>query len=994
MVRIRYTTLIFALLASTSLAYADDVVSVRASAKDDYTRIVFEWPKPPSYVTDKTSSELTLKFQSAASFKIEGASPAGLPRVTAYSTPDGKTAVIGFTTGQEVRHFEIGNRVIVDIRGPINSKANAAAIKKPEPEPEQVAENASVAEIKPITKLPAPKIVAAPAAKVEKIEPVSKPSFQIQITSTEKMGLAVFKRFGNLWIVVDVADYPLEPEITGNNKKLGTFERIPLKEATAFRLALPEDKDFHVEGSGLVWKITANSQAALAAATEFQKVKEGDNAALLWPVATARRVVEIEDPSAGDVLKVATVEAARFYSGNVHRFAEFNSLESYAGLAVESKIDDLNVEKTKDGIRIDAPEGLSISPESDTAFLKTPETQAPAKPLQNNTPQQEKVEAPLKPGARIFRFGDWKIGDTDAIEQNRRLLLSGLAEKDEQAKAQDLLKLAKMELSHAHGQEASGYLDLAEQFVPDLKGTPEFLALKGAADAISGKYETALKDFSTENLKAFPETSLWKSYALAGLEDWKQAAETLPSNFDSLAGYPDEIRIPVALGLTEVALRDGNLPKAEELMKLAEGDKLILPYQSALNYMKGEALRQQGKGKEAEKLWEELSKGKDDLYRAKAGLALTSLQLENKELKPADGINRLEGLRYAWRGDELETSINYRLGKLYIANNDPLKGLALMRQASSLAPTPDQSQKIDAEMIATFNNLFEPNRIKDINPVDAISLYNEFSTLSPPGPVTDRIVRQLADRLVDADLLPRAANLLQTQIDAGKVSGIEGATTAIRLASIYVQDNKADKALAVLDKASAFLGKEDAPGLKRQIVLLKAEALSEQKKPEEAFAMLAGLEQDEEVLRLRADIGWTNQRWQDAADSLEALVQTSQISPTRPASDEEANLLLNWAVALYLADNRYVLANLREKFTTAMAATSKSSQFEVVTRPRQSALLADRDTIDAIIEETEIFKGFVENSRAAQNAQTNQAPARNVAPVTPAKPPVTVPSEN
>ena len=171
--------------------------------------------------------------------------------------------------------------------------------------------------------------------------------------------------------------------------------------------------------------------------------------------------------------------------------------------------------------------------------------------------------------------------------------------------------------------------------------------------------------------------------------------------------------------------------------------------------------------------------------------------------------------------------------------------------------------------------------------------------------------------------------------------------------------------------------------------------MSQQKNPEEAFALLAGLPQDEEVLRLRADIGWSNQRWQDAADSMEALVQLDQISPTRPAGDEEANLLLNWAVALYLADNRYVLANLREKYSTAMAASPKAQQFEVVTRPRQSALLADRDSIDAIIEETEIFKGFVDSSRAANAASTAeanpQAPAKTVAPVAPAKPPTTVP---
>lgn len=998
MVRIRLLVLFFGVLATANPSLADDAVNVRASAKDDYTRIVFEWPKPPSYVTDKTSSELTLKFQSAASFKLEGQAPTGLPRVTSYKTPDSKTAVIGFTAGQDVRHFEIGNRIIVDIRGPAKAAAPAPAAQKEDTKKEAT----------PITRTEAPKAVATPAIKVDKVAAVPEEKvatgapLQIQMTSTEMMGISVFKRFGNLWIVTDAADYALSPQISGEGaKKFGTFERIPLKEATAFRLALPEDRPFHVEGGGLVWKIIADGKAAADKPTEFTRKEDAAQKSinLLWPVPTARRVIEINDPIVGDVLKVVTVDSSKLFSGDVHEFAEFGSLPSFAGMAIASKIDDLDVKKTPEGVLITAVNGISVSPESDTAFLQAPTL--PTKPAvvpdpaaAGAVPQvEEKTE--LVPGARIFKFGDWKMGDANAVEQNRRILMSGLSAKDNQAKAQDLLKLAKMELAHSRGPEAGGYLDLAEQFLPDLKETPEFTALKSASNAMSGNNEEGLRGFSSESLKVFPEVALWKAYTLAGLEDWKQASDVLPADFETLAGYPDDVRIPMALTLTEVALRDGDLNKAEQLIKMAEGNRLILPHKAALDYMKGEALRQQGKIDEAEKLWGKLKDGADDLYRAKAGLALTTLQLERKQLKPAEGIDRLEGMRYAWRGDELEASINYRLGQLYIANKDPLKGLALLRQAASLSPASEQSKKITDEMTATFAKLFEPNRIKDINPVDAISLYNEFSSLSPPGPARDRIVRQLADRLVEADLLPRAANLLQAQVDSGKLIGADGAITAVRLASIYVQDSKPDKAQMALDKATGFLGATtDQPGLKRQISILRAEALSEQKKPEEAFAVLAGLEQNEEVLRLRADIGWSNQRWQDAADSLEALVQVSQISPTRPAGDEESNLLLNWAVALYLADNRYVLANLREKYSTAMAASPKASQFEVVTRPRQSALLADRDTIDAIIEETEIFKGFVDSSRAsnaATSAENAKAPAKAIAPVAPAQSPVTVP---
>lgn len=1007
MVRIRFPALFFALMASVSPVWADDAVTVRASAKDDYTRIVFDWPKAPSYVTDKTSNSLTLKFQGAAQFKVEQ-SPTGLPRVTSYATPDSKTAVIGFIGGQDVRHFEIGNRVIVDIRGPANAPIPKTEVKLEEikaeaKKPETSAAEKAVAAIKTGDE---PKVSAVPVAKVEKApEIATDKALTIQLTSTEVMGLAVFKRFGNLWIVVDQPDYPVSPQISGNGAKgLGTFERVNLKEATAFRLALPDNRDFHVEGGGLVWKIVSDTIPASFPSTGFKKLAAADNRtnSVLWPVPSARRIIELNDPVVGDTLKVATVDAGKYYSGDVHSYTEFDSLRSFAGLAIESKVDDIDAKKTKDGIVIATPYGVSVSPDSDTAFLQAPLP----KPAAQEKPEAEGETAPAPVTAppekastlQLFKFADWKMGDQKAVDENRRIIMSGLKDKDEQTRAQDLIKLAKMELAYGRGPEAGGYLDMAEQFVPDLEDTPDFLGLKGAAEALSGNDERGLKDFSNPLLKDFPETPLWKAYTLAGLDDWKQAADTLPANFTPMSIYPDAVRIPIALRLSEVALRDGDLSKARALMKLAESQHMILPYQAALDYMKGEALRQEGKTGETEELWKKLASGKDDLYRAKAGLALTTLQLDKKEIKPEEAIDRLEGLRYAWRGDELETSVNYKLGQMYIAAKEPLKGLALLRQAVALSPASEQAKKINDEMAATFSGMFEPNKLKDLNPVDAISLYNEFSNLAPAGPAGDRLVRQLADRLVEADLLPRAAALLRTQVDSGKLQGVDGARTAIRLASIYALDSKPAKAIEALDKAVQMMGTNAAtePGLMREISILRAEALAQQNKPEEAFALLARLPQDGEVLRLRADIGWKAKRWQDAADSLEELVGQMQISPTRPASDEEASLLLNWAVALYLADNRYVLANLREKYTTAMAATSKAQPFEVVTRPRQSALLADRDTINSIIEETDIFKGFVESSRALNDAMSTtkqQAPAKTVAPVAPAKLPVTAPAE-
>jgi len=212
-------------------------------------------------------------------------------------------------------------------------------------------------------------------------------------------------------------------------------------------------------------------------------------------------------------------------------------------------------------------------------------------------------------------------------------------------------------------------------------------------------------------------------------------------------------------------------------------------------------------------------------------------------------------------------------------------------------------------------------------------------------------------------LLPRAINLLKNQVDT-RLSGLDGGTVAIRLASMQVLDNKPEDALKTLEQATNFLKDvptEEAEPKRRQIALLKAKAYSLMNKPQDSFEALSLLSQDEDVLRLRADIAWKSKKWQEAADSLEQLVSKQNISLTRPLTEAQAKLIMDWAVALYLADNRYVLANLRERYSDSMSQTSRAREFEVITRPRQNILLADRDTIKGIIGETDMFRDFLQS---------------------------------
>lgn len=999
-----------ALLSSAAFA-ADKVdlpkVKVRSSDKDSYSRVVFDWGTSPSSAVKFTTQELPdriiINFVDGVDLTADGAAPTSLSRITDYKIISPNQVEISFAKGQNVRHLSADNRLIIDIKGeavkdapkdtskntktePVNlaSKIETAAGAEPAKSPEKAVQEKLANEKNVIVDqghedAPATAPATAEAAPVKKDK-----TYNIAITSTTSIPLAIFERNGYVWMVQGKDNVKLPPQITSNGAEpLGTFEPIPSADGTStFRIKIPEGLQMSATGGGLVWKLELTDHPKskpmpIPYKHVFDKDGEQVTPSLLWPAEAINRTIEIQDPEVGDKITVGLVESAKDFTGGSQSFVDLDSLPSYVGLAVVPKSDDLKISKTDNGLLLTKDGGLELA--SDQDFITAGQSAAHHSPETNSSANP----AAPKDMSRIYNFKDWQVGDKESLSDNQRLIMSAMGKQTDTKKAEGLIGLAQLALSFNYAPEAIGYLELAESYEPEIESNPEFMALMGAADALSWKQKEAYKIFSNASLNDVADTPYWKAFTLAKLDDWQQAAKILPNDTAIVDSYTDDVKTPLGLTLTEVALREGNLEKAKKFLDILEPirDKMELPYASAYDYLKGEMDRQIKKPEEAKEIWKGLADGKDDLYRAKARFALTMMQLDSKEITQDKAVDSLEGLRYAWRGDDLEVSINYNLAKIYLANNEPVKAITLMQLAHSLNPSSEQGKKIDTDMRDAFKNLFAPEKIKNISPVDILVLYNEFASLVPPGAEGEALTRQLAERMATADLLPRAAALLKKQIDGG-LSGLEGASVAIRLATLQNMDMKPDDALVSLDKAENMLKglpSQDVLAKQEDIGLLRAKAYSLKGKPDEAFAALALLPQDDNSLRLKADIAWRGKKWQDAADSLEQLVQNQNITLTRPLSDDQADLLLNWAVALYLADNRYVLANLRERYSDAMAATSKAQKFDVVTRPRQSSLLADRDTINSIIDQTSIFKDFLTSFKAAD---------------TPSKPAILPPSAN
>lgn len=979
MQRICTTILIvmFTALVFPSMAKAQNV-QMRTGVHKDYSRLVVDWPSKATSKIQKQGTTLTISFDKAANpnqSNVDAAKTHNISDVNITKT-DPLTISVILSGDNRYRSFYAGNRFVLDVYNLAGSKP--AEVTKIEPKKDvkkdakplkEVIEQAKAVKVEPVE--------SEQLVDADKVEPQEEgPEFAqlnnpglksgnlIALGSTDPTGMAVFERDDKIYIVNDNPDLLIRPKVSGPDAKyLLPLDTQTLENAKVFTAQSMPGMGIRTTGGGLLWKVivSAVKRKDQPAEPERRDVTEGQfrSGKLFFPFEEPGKLVEIPDPITGMSLKIVTSKTSKDFTGKRRSFPEFEILSSAAGLVILPRVDDLKVKVRKgSGVEISRPQGLAILPQK-----QIDKNEAVKKIAKNDEGQEKK---------RIYDFKNWQLGGLDAVRENQNILLSNAANLPDSERDAALMSLAKMYVSNAMGAEALGFLHMIENYNPGIANTPEFRAVRGAARILDYKTEDGFNDIAIKDLEPFEEIGFWKAAALADIGDWQQAIDVLPSSAIMLYEYPNLVMNRLGLVSAEVALRAGNTSLANEILTILmnEFDSLNEPQLAALKYLQGETSRQQGEVENAIEYWDPLVDGKDDLYRAKAGLALMRLKVDEEEIEPKDAIDTLERLRYAWRGDELEARIGYWLGRTYFEAREFVKGLNLMREAATVAAGTNLGSRITNEMSDLFTGLYLGGALDKVSPLDAVALYEQFSEIIPSGDVGDKIVEKLADRLTQADLLGRASNLLAYQLNH-RLNGIEAYNVAVKLAAIYLLDSNPAKALETLDQAQtrfdALPNDVKTPDKIQDMTLLRARALSRNGRPDQGIKMLENLNNNPTTNRLRADIAWSAGYWDDAASALGDVIVDQNISLTRPLSDENTTLILHRAISLNLASDRIGLANMREKYSDAMAQTDKARIFEVITRPRQNAALADRDTLMGIVSEVDLFSDFLESYRTVSS---------------------------
>ena len=215
------------------------------------------------------------------------------------------------------------------------------------------------------------------------------------------------------------------------------------------------------------------------------------------------------------------------------------------------------------------------------------------------------------------------------------------------------------------------------------------------------------------------------------------------------------------------------------------------------------------------------------------------------------------------------------------------------------------------------------------------------------------MIRKLADRLADVDLLAQAAEILESQIQS-RLKGVLKSTVGARLAIVYLLARRYDRALAALDATNV---RNEPAALFTQRRHLRARALMGLDQSEIALDVLKKDKSTDAEL-LRAELFWNGGDWNNASRELRKILRASGAKKNEPVNLEQAQKVLNYAIALTLSDNERALARVRQDYGPAVQMTEFKDAFRLVSAPTALGLISP-NSVSARVKLAENFKTFM-----------------------------------
>jgi tetratricopeptide (TPR) repeat protein len=656
-------------------------------------------------------------------------------------------------------------------------------------------------------------------------------------------------------------------------------------------------------------------------------------ASIIIPFDGARRVHRITDPDAGDTLLVVSALGPVRGILKQQDFVELRALPSTHGIVIQPLAEDVAVQVAPDRVVIGRPHGLALSAHVSDVGRKDGEAQA------------------------FLDIGRWMRDREGSFYSRQSQLFNAAADAPPDRRSAAHVNIARFYLAREMFLEAKAALDLALSAEHAKDEDAGMYALRGVAKLMSGRPKEALQDLAHPSVGNQHDAPLWRAIAYAKDGRWAEAREGLHNSQMSIGMLPIELQRRVLLISAYTALEVGDLDGASSQLNDFDTIGVAPNEQAELTMLRGLIAEKLGRTGDAIKAYRAAADAKNDRQTTmQARLRLAVLRMSTDDLKRPDAITELETISVIWRGDRTEMEALKLLARLYTEEGRVRDAFGAMRVALTMNSRSDLVRSIQDEAAATFESLFLSGKGEALSAIDALSLFYDFRDLTPIGRRGDEMIRRLADRLVSIDLLDQAAELLQHQVDK-RLQGAARAQVAIRLAMIYLFNNKPDRALAAL-RGSHVSGLADT--LRNRRLMLEARALSELSRPDVALEIITNIA-GPEAERLRADILWKARRWRPAAEQIERLLG-NRWRDWQPLDALERNDVLRAAIGYTLGEDAIGANRLRTRYGAKMTDGPDRRAFDVVTSPI-GPRTAEFGAIASSVTSIDTLEGFLRDMR-------------------------------
>lgn len=908
-----------------------------------FTRLIFDIGQTVPVDIIRDGDQLTLNFDAALRFNPNGLKP-DLPLTVQDISAEQKAGTLKLTiavvAGTEMRAFREDDTVIVDFPKPRSladqaeliaptapSVNRAGQAETPAPSPTPQASGAPDSTKPVVAERPRPAPVRSVTDSTATVRPQlmrDGEGLSVTVPFAAVPPAAAFLRQDVLWLVFDTRE-PLEAVVVPQELK-NLVARIDVDRAAGaaiLRLTLAEPKSFSIaEGEGgRGWRLqVGKGDGSPSEPLSLRRaVSDNGRTVLKTRMPALGQIFWMDDPDTGERMAVVTARGPAHGMPKAQSFVELRTHPTVHGLVLTPRAEDITVNAGLDEVVVARDGGLTVS-------LGVPEGAS----LSSGN------ERPILLDLQLWR----EAGRGDVRSRANALLLAA-AEAPKKDLSEARLKLAAFHLANGGVTEASGILKVVEQDDATAASHKPVQLLRAIAAIWRHDGKEAVRLLSDNNIALEPEAMLWRGMLDAQNRDWTPALVNFRQAMEPLDRYPDELQAKIRPVIVRAASESGDHAFADQqlatVQRLLARDGDIGPVELA----RGRIALLQGRKPDALTHFEAAARSKDRETEAEARLLAALLRLDDPRLDPrtdaSAAVAELETVTMIWRRSETEVAALARLGEIYAAEGRWRQAFGTARRASEVLPNHPMARKLHDTMALRFEELFLEGKADGLPKVEAVGLFYDFRNLMPISRRGDEIVRRLADRLAELDLLDQATELLQHQVD-NRLGGLQRARVASRLAVLHLINRKPAEAVQALRSTRLNDLPED---VRRGRLLLEARALSELSRTDLALEVLAA-QRGPDVDRLRADVLWRGKRWAEAGEAVE-LVLADRWQGAAELTDTERSDVMRAAVSYVLADDRLGLDRLRQKFAPKMARGADARAFTLVTNNHRNDPAGFRD---------------------------------------------------